>query len=177
MLAPHPADIWPKPVDEGGVVFSRRSGEICEPADQDLIATTLVGDGSASRLPIPDLQLSVFAIICLSTSGTPTLVMQAPVWRSLHQTAQAVEHAMVAAAQELAGENAVIYGDCANVVREAGRPQELQLRGKAAYAGVRRHVLKMWKKRGDALHPSTQNAGAYRQARVSPRKGGGKSKC
>ena len=88
------------------------------PTDQDLVAPTLVGDGSASRLPILDLKHAVFAIVFLSDAGTPTLIMQAPVWRSLPQTAQAAEHAMVVAAQELAGEKAVLYSDCLNVVRK-----------------------------------------------------------
>ncbi len=68
----------------------------------------------------------------------PVLRIQAPIWAHLPQSPQAAEYCALAAACELIGGEATIFGDCANVIRDAQLPPVQATAPRKLYAGITR---------------------------------------
>ena len=95
-------------------------------------------DGSCTRHPVNDLNRASFSVVMVNSVAQPVLRIQAPIWAHLPQSPQAAEYCAMAAACELIGGDAIVFGDCANVIRDAQLPPEQALAPRKLYAGITR---------------------------------------
>ncbi len=95
-------------------------------------------DGSCTRHPVSDLNRASFSVVMVNSLAQPVLSIKAPIWAHLPQSPQVAEYRAMAAACELIGGEATVYGDCANVIRDAQLPSVQALAPRKMYAGITR---------------------------------------
>ena len=146
-IFPHPEALVPRPYQESDSV-DRRAHE----GGHGIVAFTAAGtqvslgslqprgnifvDGSCTRHPVRDLNRASFSVVMVNSLAQAVLRIQSPIWAHLPQSPQAAEYCALAAACELIGGEATIFGDCANVIRDAQLPSGLAVAPRKLYAGI-----------------------------------------
>ena len=140
-IFPHPGDFVPRPLSatgsDRGIRAHTAAGTAVSTASLRLRGHVFI-DGSCTRTPIRELNRAAFSVVMVNPSGKAVIKVAAPVWAHLPQTPQAAEYCAYAAAAELAAHGTCVYGDCANVVRDANGPAAAAFSARKAYAGVTR---------------------------------------
>ena len=76
-------------------------------------------DGSCKQTGDPELTRAAWAVVEVDQEGQLVACLEGPVWRGAPQTAQAAEYVACASAIQIIDDDAELYGDCLNVVRDA----------------------------------------------------------
>ena len=104
---------------------------------------TIFADGHATRTGIDGLNRASWAVVELDEAGDLVSYMRGVVPADYPQTSQAAEYLGAAYAAQVAGPEATLYDDCANVVRDFGRDRDQWLDEEKAYAGVMKRVIEV----------------------------------
>ncbi len=149
-VMPHPADVWPAPVENPEVVVERLDGS-APSGEVHQFQGNFYFDGSCSTHVIPELRRAGWAIVVKDAEGKPIARISSPLWRSLPQTPQAAECVAYAAAVQFVAGASVFYGDCANVVRQAGAAPRKVCAPTARYSGVMRDTQRVPERLGHVV--------------------------
>ena len=139
-LAPLPE--WPAPSSITGLVIKNAAGVEVSLADVVFDQGVVVGDGSASREQIPELNRASFALAWLRDDDLSVVFsVQGAVPAMYPQTSQAAENLAPALASDLAVGPWTYFGDCWGVIESMGKTAREQVKHSKKYAGVRRFAL------------------------------------
>ncbi len=141
-VMPHPADVWPAPTENPEVVVERLDGS-APSGEVHQFQGNFYFDGSCSTHVIPELRRAGWAIVVKDADGKPVARISSPLWRSLPQTPQAAEYVAYAAAVQFVAGASIFYGDCANVIRQAGAVPKKVCTPTARYSGVMRDTQRV----------------------------------
>ena len=131
----------PEPSIHSDIIVKDATGQVVNLSDVVFNQGVVVGDGSASRLAIPELNRAAFALAWLRAEDLALVyTVQGAVPACFPQTSQAAENLAPAQASDLAKDEWTYFGDCWNVIEMMGKPLLQQLRHNKMYSGVRRFV-------------------------------------
>ncbi len=142
-VMPHPADVTPGPVDEPVMEVERLDlGGVQPEGDVHAVKGDFFFDGSCTTHVVPELRRAAFAVIVKDEAGRVLARVSSPLWRQLPQTPQAAEFAAYAAAVQFLGGPSRFFGDCLNVIRQAGAAPRRRVAPHFRYSGILRDTLK-----------------------------------
>ncbi len=137
---PHPADIWPRPMEDfNAVVVGDCEGSAGLDGWQDPqtgFGGHLYTDGSCHHHPIRGLARAGSSAVQVNNAGERIRAAYLPVPRHLPQTSQAGENVGVGVARRMAARENHIKCDCHNVVAAANAPAAVALAHTKRYAGI-----------------------------------------
>ena len=131
--------MFPQPNTHSDIIVKDATGAVVDLAHVVFNQGVVVGDGSASRIAIPQLNRAAFALAWLRAEDLALIyTVQGAVPACFPQTSQAAENLAPTQASDLAKDEWTYFGDCWNVIEMMGKPLHHQLRHSKMYAGVRR---------------------------------------
>ena len=156
----------PKPLEEGGVVFTRAATHQDQRIITDPAAWTLEGptfqDGSAKPHQVKELARAGWGIALLNPSGETLASVSGPVWAPLPQTSACAEWLSFAMLAQFAGPAGVTpHQDYQNLVRMMGKEREQQLKWSQPFAGLLRS---MWAFEGAGAVAPVKKVKAHQDA-------------
>ncbi len=137
---PHPADVWPRPTAAPDITIQRFDG--ADPEGIQQLQGRFYIDGSCTSHVIRELRRAGWAIVVQNDEGQVIARISSPLWEDLPQTPQAVEFVAYSVAAQFIAGHTTIYGDCANVVRQATAAPKASVAPNKRYSGVMRDTLK-----------------------------------
>jgi hypothetical protein len=142
-VCPHPADIFPSPLESSGAQFFRlkqpcplptdANGDPCMAVDGKLY-NNLFADGSCSKTGFRSLDRASWGVVEVDEDGKAIAGWMGVVPSDMLQTSQAGEYMAAAYAAQVAMGETVLHDDCSNVVRDLLRDTHLLNNESRAYA-------------------------------------------
>ncbi len=141
-VMPHPADVWPQPAASPDLTSERPDGS-SPIGDIHKFEGRFFIDGSCSTHVTPEMRRAGWAIVIKDAEDNAVARISSPLWRDLPQTPQAAEYVAYAAAVQFVAGPSRFYGDCANVIRQAGAAPSKVCAPTARYSSVLRDAQRL----------------------------------
>ncbi len=139
-IIPHPAEDRPGPASAPLLTVVRYDGGPTE-GTLDFQGHFFV-DGSCTTHEIPELRRAGWAVVVTTPEGELVATIRSPLWHDLPQSPQAAEFVAYAAAVQYMAGPSTVFGDCANVIRQATASPRARIAPTRKYSGVMRDMLK-----------------------------------
>ncbi len=139
-IIPHPAEDRPGPAAAPMITIERHDGGSTE-GMLDFQGHFFV-DGSCTTHEIPELRRAGWAVVVTNPVGELIATIRSPLWKDLPQTPQAAEFVAYAAAVQYMAGPSTVFGDCANVIKQATASPSARIAPMKRYSGVMRDLLK-----------------------------------
>lgn len=136
LAVPHPADMWPRPLDDPVVEVLDGDGQAICGDDALDVSGHLFLDGSCAPHVVRGLARAAWALVMVSRIGKVIKVIRGAVTKDLPQTPQAAEFLPAVVAASHAVGPSVIYDDCSAVVNACADTRRVQLQPCRMYAGL-----------------------------------------